>query len=70
MPDVWGYRREPLKCSENLRIDPPDKITDYTHIHIYDEAGNPMDIQGDPVSLRDPKGHVPYNHQLGGRQNE
>ena len=24
-----------------VRIDPPDKVTDYTHIHILDENKNP-----------------------------
>jgi len=29
-----------------IRIDPPDKVTDYRHIHIYDENKNSLDING------------------------
>ena len=43
-------------------MDPPDKKTTYTHIHILDEEGNPLDINGNIVSPKDPAGHIPYDH--------
>lgn len=40
----------------------PDKHTPYNHIHILDENGNPLDINGNIVSPKDPAGHIPYNY--------
>ena len=42
-----------------VRIDPPDKKTKYKHIHVYDENGNLLDVNGNPVSPKDPAGHIP-----------
>lgn len=50
-----------IKISGRVRIDPPDKKTNYTHIHIMDENKNPLDINGNIVSPKDPSGHIPYN---------
>lgn len=34
-----------------VRIDPPDNVgTDYTHMHIYDKNGKPLDINGNKKS--------------------
>ena len=40
------------------RIDPPDNITTYDHIHLYDKNGNPLDIDGNIVDRKDPEGHI------------
>ena len=45
-----------------VRIDVPDKTTNYTHIHIIDKNKNPLDINGNIVSYKDPAGHIPYNN--------
>lgn len=37
-----------------MRIDPPDKLTKYDHIHIYDENGNPLDINLNMVDRKSP----------------
>lgn len=44
-----------------VRIDPPDKITKYQHMHIYDEVGNPLDKLGNIVDRTSPDGHLPWN---------
>ena len=45
-----------------VRVDVPDKHTPYNHIHILDENGNPLDINGNIVSPKDPAGHIPYKY--------
>ena len=40
------------------RIDPPDGVTLYDHIHLYDESGNPIDINGNIVSRESPDAHI------------
>ncbi|MGX7244599.1 hypothetical protein ACWOC1_07090, partial [Enterococcus quebecensis] len=44
-----------------VRIDPPDKITKYQHMHIYDDLGNPLDKIGNIVDRTSPEGHLPWN---------
>ncbi len=43
-----------------VRIDPPDKITNYEHMHIFDENKNPLDIEGNIVDKKSPDGHIPW----------
>lgn len=43
-----------------VRIDPPDKITNYEHMHIFDENKNPLDIKGNIVDKKSPDGHIPW----------
>lgn len=43
-----------------IRIDPADKVTKYPHVHIYDESGNLLDINGNVVDRKSPDGHIPY----------
>ncbi|WP_243521869.1 WXG100 family type VII secretion target [Bacillus pseudomycoides] len=43
-----------------MRIDPPDKVTKYDHVHIYDEAGNSLDVNGNIVDSKSPAAHIPY----------
>lgn len=69
IPDNWDFQNHNGRIhikDENgnfrVRIDPPDKVTDYTHIHIFDENKNPLDIFGNIVSKKDPAGHIPYKN--------
>lgn len=69
VPDGWDFQNHNGRIhfkDENgnyrIRIDPPDKKTNYTHIHIFDENKNPLDINGNVVSPKDPSGHIPYNN--------
>ncbi|WP_396021640.1 pre-toxin TG domain-containing protein [Bacillus cereus group sp. BfR-BA-01380] len=43
-----------------MRIDPPDKVTKYDHVHIYDKNGNALDINGNIVDRKSPDAHIPY----------
>ncbi len=40
------------------RIDPPDNVTLYDHIHLYDSSGNPIDINGNIVPRESPDAHI------------
>ena len=48
--------------SFRVRIDSPDNVTSYQHVHILDEFGNPLDIEGNIVSRKSPDGHIPCNN--------
>ena len=37
-----------------VRLDPPDKVTLYVHAHLYDKAGNLLDINGNIVDSNSP----------------
>ena len=43
-----------------IRIDPPDRITNYPHVYIYDSNGNLLDSFGNIVDRKSPNGHIPY----------
>ena len=43
-----------------VRIDPPDNMTPYKHIHILDENGNTLDINGKIVDKKSPNAHKIY----------
>lgn len=45
-----------------VRINVPDKTTNYTHIHIIDKNKNPLDINDNIVSYKNLAGHIPYNN--------
>ena len=69
IPDGWDFQnhngRIHIRDSNGnfrIRIDPPDKVTNYTHIHVYDEWGNSLDEFGNIVSPKSPLGHLPYNY--------
>lgn len=69
VPEGWDFQnhngRIHIKDTNGnfrIRIDPPDKVTNYTHIHVYDEFGNPLDEFGNIVSQKSPLGHLPYNY--------
>lgn len=70
-PEGWKFNQSPdgrfvhIKDSNNnyrIRIDPPDKVTPYRHIHIYDADGNALDINGNIVPKSSPDAHIPYNN--------
>jgi len=55
-----GIHIRDLKGNVCMRIDPPDKITQYPHVHIYDSDGNLLNIAGNIVDRKSPAGHIPY----------
>lgn len=44
-----------------MRIDPPDKKTQYDHVHLFNEKGDPLDTKLKVVDKRSPDAHIPYN---------
>lgn len=69
LPDGWTYTehngRVHIKDASGnfrVRIDPPNKVTNYQHMHILDELGNPLDIDGNIVSPKSPDGHIPWDN--------
>ena len=68
-PENWDFQEHNgrIHIKDNngnyrVRVDVPDKNTPYNHIHILDENGNPLDINGNIVSPKDPAGHIPYKY--------
>ena len=68
LPPQWSYNGSPdgrfvhIKDSNGqyrIRIDPPDKVTEYPHIHIFDSEGNALDINGKIVPSNSPDAHIP-----------
>lgn len=43
-----------------MKIDPPDKVTKYDHVHLFDESGNPIDVNLNVVDRKSPDAHIPY----------
>ncbi|GIP46337.1 hypothetical protein J45TS6_47960 [Paenibacillus sp. J45TS6] len=43
-----------------MRIDPPDKVTKYDHVHLFDENGNSVDINQIIVDRKSSDAHIPY----------
>ena len=69
LPDGWTYTEhngrihiKDVDGNFRVRIDPPDKVTTYQHMHIYDGLGNPLDIDGNIVGPKGPDGHIPWNN--------
>ncbi|MDE7435440.1 MAG: LXG domain-containing protein [Lachnospiraceae bacterium] len=69
IPDNWKYteyngfihiKDETGKI--RIRIDPPDKVTQYPHVHVYDNDGNLLDSLGNIVDRKSPDGHIPYKN--------
>ncbi|WP_392553272.1 hypothetical protein RHO14_05275 [Orbus wheelerorum] len=46
-----------------IRIDPADKITNYQHMHIYDEKGNSLNNLGIIVERNNSAGHIPWENE-------
>jgi RHS repeat-associated protein len=51
----WKYKDIGVTA---VRIDPPDKVTLYDHIHLYDTTGNPLDINGNIGAVDSPDVHI------------
>lgn len=67
LPDGWTYSSSPDRKfmhikDENgnyrVRLDPPDKVTGYPHMHIFDGEGNALDIKGNIVPSNSPDAHI------------
>ena len=68
LPEGWTFHehngRVHIKNSKGdykIRIDPPDRITNYNHMHIYDKNGKPLDINGNIVNRKSPDAHIPWD---------
>lgn len=44
---------------ENAEGNPPDKVTKYDHVHLFDESGNPIDINLNVVDRKSSDAHIP-----------
>ncbi|MBC6301296.1 DUF4280 domain-containing protein [Listeria booriae] len=44
-----------------VRTDPPDKQTNYNHMHIYDKDGKPLDKYGNLVDRKSTDAHIPWD---------
>ena len=67
IPDDWNYTEHngfvhirDADGNIRIRIDPPDKVTNYPHVHAYDSDGNLLDSAGNIVDRKSPDGHMPY----------
>ncbi|WP_160033865.1 WXG100 family type VII secretion target [Paenibacillus sp. An7] len=67
LPKDWGYTDNngfvhirDTKGNIRMRIDPPDKVTKYDHVHLFDENGNPVDINQNIVDRKSSDAHIPY----------
>ena len=67
IPDDWNYTEHNgfvhIRDADGdirIRIDPPDKVTQYPHVHAYDSVGNLLDSVGNIVDRKSPDGHIPY----------
>lgn len=72
--NAWG--KTPLEIAEQMPyrarllermkkyewIDPPDKVTQYPHVHAYDNDGNLLDSLGNIVDRKSPDGHIRYKN--------
>lgn len=69
LPKGWTYTEfngrvhiKDAKGRYRVRIDPPDKKTNYQHMHILDKYGNALDINGNIVSSKSPDSHIPWDN--------
>ena len=67
IPDDWNYTEHngfvhirDANRNIRIRIDPPDKVTNYPRVHAYDSDGNLLDSAGNIVDRKSPDGHIPY----------
>ena len=58
----FGYYLNDEAGKIRIRIDPPDKVTQYPHVHVYDNDGNLLDSLGNIVDRKSPDGHIPYKN--------
>lgn len=69
IPDDWEYTEhngfvhiKDETGKMRIRIDPPDKMTKYPHVHAYDNNGNLLDRFGNIVDRTSPAGHLSYKN--------
>ncbi|MBO0468129.1 hypothetical protein JZO73_11385 [Enterococcus plantarum] len=43
-----------------MKIDPPDKVTKYDHVHLFDKDGNVINKNGQIVGRKSSEAHIPY----------
>ncbi|MBJ8073486.1 hypothetical protein JDS72_27535 [Bacillus cereus] len=67
LPEGWKYTENngfvhvrDANDTIRMRIDPPDKVTKYDHVHLYDENKNSLDLNGNIVDAKSPDAHIPY----------
>ena len=67
IPNDWNYTENngfvhirDADGNIRIRIDPPDKVTNYPHVHVYDSDGNLLDSVGNIVDRKSSDGHIPY----------
>ncbi|WP_270996053.1 T7SS effector LXG polymorphic toxin [Listeria seeligeri] len=67
LPVGWKYTKNNgfihvRDSSGNVRMkfDPPDNVTNFDHIHLFDNNGNPIDINGNVVNRKSSDAHIPY----------
>ncbi|MDA1477498.1 hypothetical protein [Bacillus changyiensis] len=71
LPDGWSFNANGPNGNDfvhikdrngqyRIRIDPPDRVTKYDHMPIYDESGNSLDINRKIVDYDAPAAHIPY----------
>ena len=63
IPDDWNYTEHngfvhirDVDRNIRIRIAPPDKVTNYLHVHAYDNDGNLLDSAGNIVDRKSPNG--------------
>lgn len=69
LPDGWKYTENngfihvrDSTGKVRMKIDPPDKITEYDHVHLFDNNGNPIDINGNIVGWKSKDAHIPFEN--------
>ncbi|AIF51846.1 hypothetical protein [Pelosinus sp. UFO1] len=69
LPNDWKYTENngfvhvrDADGNVRMRIDPPDKVTNYDHVHLYDEKGNSLDADLNIVDRKSSDGHIPYQN--------
>lgn len=67
LPDGWKYTENngfihvrDLNGKVRMKIDPPDNMTKFDHVHLFDNNGNPIDINGNIVNRKSSDAHIPY----------
>lgn len=67
LPSDWKYTENngfihvrDTSGNIRMRIDPPDKMTKYDHVHLFDKDGNPLDKNLKIVDRKSPDAHIPY----------
>ena len=58
-PDGRFMQWKDASNQTRVRIDPPDAVTPYDHIHLYDSKGNALDINLNIKPANSPDVHIP-----------